>query len=353
MNKRILIYALPFVALGILWLFWPEKKNTNKEDELKKQAERAAMAANPASGEYRTFVDENKRLFSEENMYTFNQLMEMARLGRISLVSELWQLRTKCGTEGGSEEGGSVAEPRMSYEECNVRIENFLREEYPAPDNDKLVQLYRNYIKYEDAMRRLSMPDETPIAERLSTIRKKRREFFSEKDAHLIFGYEEAQQDAIEALTQFVASSHEMPAEDRIKKYYGLRKKILGDYNTYHDEIEPAFTKYETETLLRSDEMRRKGDLSRETQAMREKYFGEEGAKRMEKVEAEIRTERERVERYEGEAQAFKRANPGLSESELKDKLAAIRESAFGKEGAKEYERRMQYEEYLRVNNLK
>lgn len=97
MEKRKLLYVLPVVVLALLWLFWPETDEDRKLKSMKDQARRAALAANPQSGEHREFIEQNKKLFVEENMYTFSQLMEMARTGRLSLVAELWRLRTKCG----------------------------------------------------------------------------------------------------------------------------------------------------------------------------------------------------------------------------------------------------------------
>jgi hypothetical protein len=354
MDKRKLLYLLPVFVLLALWLFWPDSEEERKLRQLQDQARKAALSANPQSGEYREFVEQNRRLFTEENMYSFNQLMEMARTGRISLVSELWRLRTKCGVGGSdSPDGTGAAAVQMSFEECNIRIENFLREQYPPPHNEKLIALFRNYLRYEDAMRRFPIPEDLTAALRYEWIKKKRREFFSESDAQLIFGYEEARVAAQEVLSDFVKNSAEMPAEQRVKKYYELRKKALGEYNTAFTETEPAYTRYETELMLRSDEMQRKGNAAAETQALRERYFGAAAAQRMAQVEKEIREERARIESYEAAAQKFRRDNPDMPEPERRAKLNELRVQMLGKEEAEAYERRMQYEEYLRSNNLR
>ncbi|GAB4427359.1 MAG: lipase secretion chaperone [Turneriella sp.] len=354
MDKRKLLYFLPIVTLVVLWLFWPDAEDSRKLRQLEEQARKAALAANPQAGEYREFVEQNRRLFTEENMYTFSQLMEMARTGRISLVSELWHLRTKCGV-GGSEspDGMGITAPQMSFDECNIRIENFLREQYPAPENEKLIALFRGYLRYEDAMRRFHIPENLSAAERYEFIKKKRREFFSESDAQLIFGFEEARIATQDALNEFVKNSADMPAEQRVKKYYELRKKSLGEYNGVVSEAEPAYTRYETELMLRGDEMQRKGNAATETQALRERYFGAAAAQRMAQVEKEIRDERARIDSYEAAAQKFSRDNAALPESELREKLKELRVQMLGKEEAEAYERRMQYEEYLRSNNLR
>jgi len=355
MDRRKLLYILPAVILVLLWLFWPESEDDKKLRNLKDQARRAAMAANPQSGEYREFVETNRKLFSEENMYSFSQLMEMARTGRLSLVAELWKLRTKCngGVDAAVVAEGAQKPPAMSFDECNIRIENFLRQQYPAPDNEKLIALFRNYMRYEDAMRRFHLPDNTPMAERLEFIKKKRREFFNDADAQLVFGYEEARQAAQDALAEFVKNSASMPADARVKKFYDIRKNMLGDYNAAVNESEPAYTRYETEVMLRSDEMQRQGNGAAQTQAMREKYFGAEAAKRMAQVDREIQQERQKIDAYEAAAQKLARATASLSEAERKTKLSELRTTMLGKEEAEAYERRMQYEEYLRANNLK
>ena len=335
-------------------MFWPDSEEARRLRQLEDQARKAALAANPQSGEYREFLEQNRQLFTEENMYTFNQLMELARTGRISLVSELWRLRTKCGVGGADlPDGTGTAAPRMNFDECNIRIENFLREQYPAPDNEKIIALFRGYLRYEDAMRRFNIPENLTAAEHYEYIRKKRREFFSEADAQLIFGFEEARITTQDALNDFVKNSAEMPAEQRVKKYYELRRNSLGEYNAAVSEAEPAYTRYETEVMLRSDEMQRKGNTAAETQALRESYFGAAAAQRMAQVEKEIREERTRIDTYEAAAQKFARDNPAMSEAERREKLNELRVQMLGKEEAEAYERRMQYEEYLRTNNLR
>lgn len=340
MNKKLVYILVPGIFLLLLYIFWPESDEGRKTRELKEQAKRAALMANPASGEHREFVEQNKKLFSEENMYSFAQLMELARTGRLSLIAELWKMRSKCGEN-------------INYDECNIRIENFLREQYPAPDNEKIIALFRNYLRYEDAMRRFKLPESISMSERLELIKKKRREFFSEADAQLIFGYEETRSAAEDALAEFVKSSANMPASERVKKYYELRKQTMGDYNAALNETEPQYTRYETELMLRNDEMQRQNNGAATTQSMREKYFGTEGARRMAQVDKEIKEERARIESYETAAQKFLRENSGLSDADKKARLAEIRTGIMGKEEAEAYERRMQYEEYLRANNLK
>lgn len=352
-DKRKLLYFLPLLILVLFWWLWPATDDGRELRVLAEKARRAALSANPGTGEYRQFVEENKRLFTEENMYSFAQLMDLARTGRISLVSELWRLRTKCGVAPVPSEQGEPRMPQMNFDECNIRIENFLREQYPAPENEKLIALFKTYLRYEDAMRRFVLPEDLPIHERYELIKKKRREFFSEADAKLIFGYEEARMATQEVLNDFVKNSTDMPAEQRVKKYYELRKATLGEYNSAFTETEPAFTRYETELMLRADEMQRKGNAATETQALRERYFGTAAAQHMAKVEQEIREERARIESYETAAQKLLKDSPELSEAERQKKLKDLRVAILGKDEAEAYERRMQYEEYLRNNNLK
>ena len=144
-----------------------------------------------------------------------------------------------------------------------------------------------------------------------------------------------------------------MPAEQRVKKFYEMRKNMLGDYSTAVNETEPAYTRYETEMMLRADEMERNKNSAAQTQALREKYFGADGAKRMAQVDREIQQERQKISEYEAAAQKLARDTANLPENEKKAKLDELRVSILGKEEADAYERRMQYEEYLRTNNLK
>ena len=75
--------------------------------------------------------------------------------------------------------------------------------------------------------------------------------------------------------------------------------------------------------------------------------------KRMAQVDREIQQERQKISEYEAAAQKLARDNASLPENERKAKLDELRVSILGKEEADAYERRMQYEEYLRTNNLK
>ena len=359
MNKRKIITLVPVAILLVFAAayFWPESEDDKKTKALKSQAFRAAQAANPASGEYRQFAEDSKSLFVQENMYTFAQLMEMARTGRISLVAELWKLRHKCEGGGKTAETAKTdeeaASPKMNIEECNLRIEAFLREQYPAPENEKMLKLFRDYVRYEDTMRHFNIPENLTVEERMVIIKKKRREVFSEADAQLIFGYEEARVATQEALTEFIQISSGMPAEQRVQKYLEIRKKSLGDYSSAYSEAEPTYTRYETELMLRGDEMQRKNSGAAETQAMREKYFGSEASKRMAQVDKEIQQERQKLESYEMAEQKLLKENPAMSEADRKSKLGELRVNMLGKDEAEAYERRMQYEDYLRANNLK
>lgn len=73
----------------------------------------------------------------------------------------------------------------------------------------------------------------------------------------------------------------------------------------------------------------------------------------MAQVDKEMQQERSRIERYEAAAQKLIAENPSLSEADKKKKLSELRVNMLGKEEGEAYERRMQYEEYLRLNHLK
>ena len=62
---------------------------------------------------------------------------------------------------------------------------------------------------------------------------------------------------------------------------------------------------------------------------------------------------RARIDGYEAQAQKFIAENASLSEAEKNKKLAEMRLNMLGKEEADAYERRMQYENYLKQNHLK
>lgn len=73
----------------------------------------------------------------------------------------------------------------------------------------------------------------------------------------------------------------------------------------------------------------------------------------MAQVDREIQQERQKIAEYEAAAQKLARDTANLSEAERNAKLSELRVGILGKEEADAYERRMQYEEYLRTNHLK
>ena len=278
-------------------------------------------------------ANEAQSLFDEADLWTFEKLIEMARTGRISLVSELWRLRRKCP-------------PAMTRYDCNIRIKQFLLSRYKPPGNERLTDLLLKYLRYEEIMSTYQI-DQTDPAKRYEIIRGKRRELFGTEDARLMFGLEEARYEFRSRVKEFVARTKDMPGDRRVAGYEALRKQVYGDYYVAVVENEPKFTRYDTEVNLREADFRGLSADKRSAAvgALRTKYFGAPGAERMAKLDREVAEEAAAEKKYAEAKQVLAAEN--LNDSQREARLQQLRVKYFGREGAEEFARREKHQELL------
>jgi len=275
-------------------------------------------------------------LFDEANLMTYEEIIKLAKEGRLRLTSELWRLRRKCPKE-------------MNRYDCNIRIRQFIMNKFPAPGNEKLAGLFRKYLEYEETMSEFKIDEDIPLAERYALIKEKRREIFGDEDAQLVFGLEESKFDFNQKTRNFLKQTEGLSGEERLAKFDEIRKESFGGYYAAVTEAEPKYSVYEREQLFKEEDL---GKLSGEEKSaairsMREKYFGKDGADRMDQVDRQLAKEKQDLTAYENAEGEFLKNNPGLPEKEREEKLMQLRVQHLGKEEAEAYTRREQYRKSL------
>jgi len=276
-------------------------------------------------------------MFDEEGVLSYDQLIEQAKLGKISLVSELWRMRRNCPKE-------------MDFNECNEKLRAFISKKFPYPDNEKLLALFDKYIKYESTMMQTKVPENLTNQQRYAFIKQKRRELFGEEDAHLIFGYEESKADFAYAYGDFLKSTAGQPGEARLAAYEQMRKKAYGNYYDAMIAAEPKYDKFQVELQLRDGDFTRAAPDQRNTmtQALREKYFGADGASRMAEVDRQLAQDEEKEKQLAAAESKFLSENSSLPQDKKDAKIMELRKQYLGDEDAEAYTRRMEYEKFLK-----
>ncbi|MCB1190422.1 MAG: lipase chaperone [Leptospiraceae bacterium] len=274
-------------------------------------------------------VDTSMSLFKEDNMLSYEEIIELAQKGKLDFIQELWKLRAKCGKE-------------MSHKECNEYITAFLMKNYPEPQNKKLVGIFDKYLTYEAHLQELSFPEGANSREKFEILKEKRRSIFGEEEAKLIFGLDESKFEYAEAFPKFLEETKGKSGAEKLEKYEQMRKNIFGSYYETILENESKYTKYTMEVMLKDDDLKSMdtGDKNNAVRSMREKYFGEEGADRIEKVEKELAEEKEKEKSYNEDKKKLLSENPDMTDKEKEKKLNDLRVKYFGKEGAENYKQR-------------
>ncbi|EJO80263.1 lipase secretion chaperone [Leptospira interrogans] len=283
-------------------------------------------------------INTSRRIFDENgNWLSFDELIQYASNGEINLISELSDLRRQCPEN-------------IHYEQCNEIIRAFIADHYFGKDAEYLMKLFSSYLRYETKMKELEISDKLSRAEKYELIKKQRREFFSDKDTKLIFGLEEAEETYLDSLGGFLKDTETLSGEQRMQKYEEFRKNVYGQYYNTIKKREPKYNTYETEMFLREKELERMSSSERnsKTRHIREKYFGKDGADRMETVYQESEEKEKKEKQTAQEESDWIRKNPNVK-VEIKEKaLMEIRIKNLGKEEAEEYSRRLKYEEEIK-----
>ncbi|RHX83196.1 lipase secretion chaperone [Leptospira stimsonii] len=335
------IALISVILIALIWFVFFSggvgSKNGSADSETEFTLQRSE------SGEWilnQAVVDTSRRIFDENGKWlSFEELMQYAATGEVNLVSELWALRRQCPENTG-------------FEQCNEIIRAFIADHYSGKDADYLMKLFSGYLRYETTMREFELPDKLSRAEKYELVKKKRREIFSDNDAKLIFGLEEAEETYRDSLSGFLKETESLNGDKRLERYEEYRKNVYGQYYNTVKTREPKYNTYETEMFLRDKELERMNlsDRNGKTRAIREKYFGKDGADRMDAVYKEIEEREKKEKQTHSEEADWLQKNSNVKGEAREKALMEIRIKNLGKEEAEEYSRRLKYEEEIKKN---
>ncbi|TGL60543.1 lipase secretion chaperone [Leptospira sarikeiensis] len=279
-------------------------------------------------------VATSRELYRDGQWLNYDEILQYASNGELDLVSSLWELRRKCPAD-------------YTPDQCNEIVKAFILEQYPGAAGERLIGLFRKYLSYEMVLREFEQPKGKTPEEIYEIVKKKRREIFSDQDAKLIFGLEEAEKDFQFGYNQFLSETKNLSGDKRLARYEEYRKGVYGNYYNTINKREPKFTKYETELFFKEPDLNKLSAAEKDPQvrAIREKYFGKDGADRIEKVYKEIEAAKQKENQTDQEEQAWIKAHPTAKADERNKALNDIRVKNLGQEEAEAYGRRKALEE--------
>ena len=354
MNKKLLIIAgIIIAAIAGLTIFVLSGGGGGDKGNLTRLPDHSFEDWSKNITNSQAVTNEALDLF-DSTVLSYDKIMEMAKTGRISLVSELWRLRRKCPALQKQYADKMTADEkekaRDEWYRCNLLIQKFLMAKFKKPGNEHLANIFMKYVRYEGIMREFQMPKDISREERYKLIKEKRREIMGNADAQLVFGLEETKVSYNGTLKNFMKDTRGMSGDERMKAYPDMRKKAYGDYYDAMVEKEPRFSTYNMEMTLRNNDLTAmKGEARTQyVRGMRERYFGKAGADRMAKVDQQIAQEKDTIEKYKAAESKFLTENASLSDADKETKLRAMRVKFMGSAAAAAYERRMKYEDYMR-----
>lgn len=325
-NKRKLIWwiSVPAVIILLVILFqMPTQKNSGKQANNSGKGFSAFFPLGTPGGLA------GKSIFSGAGQMSYVQIIEGLKSGEINLVWEIWSAREACA-EG------------TPPESCDKQILDMILSNYPKGEAERLKELISRYFSYEDAIRKLDLPENMKFDEKYAKIKAKRREVLSEDMAKLIFGQEEVQIDFTDGVEEFKNKTKNMRGDERVAAYEDFKRKTYGQYHNALVKREDKYDNYQTEIDLRDNDFKKQnpGTKTQSIREIRERYFGKSATEKMEQAEKEANVEQQKIEQYEAEVAKLFATKKHLDEKEKDETLKALREKIMGKEEAEAYDRR-------------
>ncbi|TGK06680.1 lipase chaperone [Leptospira semungkisensis] len=335
---KVWLFSLGFLFFLVLVIFllW-EPGSTGKEFGFDGSDADGYTVTQNEAGEWvinPEIVSTSHELYKDGEWLTYDEILKSASNGELDLVSSLWELRRKCPAD-------------YSPDQCNEIVKAFILEHYPGADGERLVGLFRKYLSYEIVLRDFEQPRGKTPEEIYDLVKKKRREIFSDQDAKLIFGLEESEKEFQFGYNQFLSETKGLSGDKKLARYEEYRKGVYGNYYNAINKREPKFTKYETELFFKESDLDKLPPAQKDPQvrAIREKYFGKDGADRIEKVYKEIESSKQKESQTDQEEQTWLKAHPTARPEERDKALKDIRVKNLGQEEADAYARRKALEE--------
>jgi hypothetical protein len=338
-NKKNLLFAIFTVILFIIIFIYTkqtshnEMKNsqTNNPDlQNLSESDTSKLFPMGVPGEF----GDGSSVLDSEVLLNYSVFSDMLRTGEINFVWEVWKLRRLCPED-------------YKPDQCNEIILSHIDKSYSPPDNELLKKLFKDYFRYEVALREFEISDSLKFEDKYELLKKKRREVFKEENSKLVFGMEEATVEFLNLQKDFLESTKKLSGDEKVKSYEELKKKTLGSYYENITKREDPYNNYQTELSLRESELSKLivEDKNSSLQKTQLKYFGKEGVEKLLKVQEEIAKEEKKIQDYEKKAEEFLSQNTSLSAKEKEEKLNDLRIKMLGEEDAGAYSRRKEFEE--------
>lgn len=350
MNKKILLLGVAVLAvLSLVFLFktigkdeMVDNKQANQQENLKNAANQPREPYDPLKDHPISFYNQKAEdVFGGEKFLSYEEIIQKAKNGEIHLVWELWAVRRKCPKE-------------YRPQQCDLLIRGMLEKKYPPPGNQELLTLFDDYRKYEDEMRtfdKVAREQKLKFKDKYAAIKKKRREILGDENAKMVFGMEEAKVQFAQSQKTFLTEHKDLPAEEKLQKFEELKKNIYGDYYQTVKNREQKYDTYQTELMIRKQELAKLDGKQKETklQEIEERIFGKEIAGKLAENRKQFALEDQKLKEYQKKEQEFLSQNSGLSDEQKQKKLTEIQIEVLGEQGANSYQKRMELENALKA----
>lgn len=340
--KRKKLFPLPVYIILALFLtatymlFFSSQSGTSQEEASSKAntAQNSSLTSMLSPDKLRAYeeglVRVSESFMKDEELLSWEELKSLALVGRINLVSKLWEIRRLC--------------PKGSTPVyCDQIVETFINERYPPPANTELLELFHSYQKYEERSKTEQQADGLSLNEKYETVREIRKQMFSSENHKLLFGFEESSYDYHNALTSLLNEKNSLSGFEKEEKWKDLQTQMLDEYKDAYLEQQEPFDQYQIAEKIFDNEINSENG-SALRQKIREDYFGADAAKRMSAVDAQLEQEKQKITDYEKVEQAFLINNEYLSDQEREESLMQLRIEHLGKDAAEEYTRRKSLE---------
>ncbi len=338
-DKKKIIYFSMILGISILlFFFFQNKSSPNKQVKSNENMDLQNLEESQASKLFPMGVPgefgEESSVLDSEVLLNYSEFSDKLKTGEINFIWEVWKLRRLCPED-------------YKPDQCNDIILSHIDKSYAPPDNELLKILFKDYFRYEAALRELDIPDTLTFEERYSNLMKKRREIFREENSQLVFGLEESTVEFLKAQKEFIGSSQKSMGDERVKSYDAMKKKVYGSYYDNVLKREDPYDNYQIELSLRESELSKMSPQEKNSVLLKsqEKYFGKEGVERLKRAQEEIALEEKKQQDYEKKAEEFLSQNSSLPPKEKEEKLNELRKKILGEEEASAYTRRKELEE--------
>ncbi|WCL48593.1 lipase secretion chaperone [Leptospira sp. GIMC2001] len=346
MEKKVILGIVILAILGLgIYIFIDQTSSSKSSSSYQENSEQTGYSITKSDdnlyplGQGSNIWDEALSPFQGEDKKSYLEIVSDLKSGKINFVWEVWALRSNCPKD-------------YTPSQCDGTILAYIEANYESPDREKIKDLYLSYFKYESDIRQMQTPEGISFEDRYELIKDKRRKMLGDEKSELIFGMEEAQVNFMEGAQNFIQSSKNMRPDERVKKYEELRKKTYGSYYDNVMNREDKFNHYETEILLRENELKGLSAEEKEKKlnTLEIKYFGKEKAALISKARSDQQKEEKILADLSKQEAELLNKYPNMSDKERDSKIQELRVKALGSEEAEAYTRRLKFEKETEGN---